>query len=38
MKIKWYGHAAFIVTASDGASVITDPYTPETSGYQPITR
>ena len=36
MKIKWYGHAAFIVTASDGTSVITDPYTPETSGYQPI--
>ena len=36
MKIKWYGHAAFIVTGSDGTSVITDPYTPETSGYQPI--
>ena len=36
MKIKWYGHASFIVTASDGRSVITDPYTPETSGYQPI--
>ncbi|MXX81929.1 MAG: MBL fold metallo-hydrolase [Chloroflexi bacterium] len=36
MNIKWYGHAAFIVTASDGTSVITDPYTPETSGYQPI--
>ncbi len=36
MKIKWYGHAAFIVTASNGTSVITDPYTPETSGYQPI--
>lgn len=36
MKIKWYGHASFIVTASDGTSIITDPYTPETSGYQPI--
>ena len=36
MKIKWYGHASFIITASDGTSVITDPYTPETSGYQPI--
>ena len=36
MKIKWYGHAAFIIRASDGISVITDPYTPETSGYQPI--
>ena len=36
MKIKWYGHASFIITGSDGTSVITDPYTPETSGYQPI--
>jgi len=36
MKIKWYGHAAFLVSSSDGKSVITDPYTPETSGYQPI--
>ena len=36
MKVKWYGHASFIVTSSDGTSVITDPYTPETSGYQPI--
>lgn len=36
MKVKWYGHASFIVTANDGTSVITDPYTPETSGYQPI--
>jgi len=36
MKVKWYGHAAFIVTSDDGTSVITDPYTPETAGYQPI--
>ena len=36
MKIKWYGHASFIITSADGTSVITDPYTPETSGYQPI--
>lgn len=36
MKVKWYGHAAFIITDSDGISVITDPYTPETAGYQPI--
>lgn len=36
MKIKWYGHAAFLVTALDGTSIITDPYTPETSGYLPI--
>lgn len=37
MKLKWYGHAAFRVTASDGTSIITDPYTPATSGYDPIT-
>ena len=37
MNIKWYGHASFIITSDDGISVITDPYTPETSGYQPIT-
>ena len=36
MKIKWYGHASFIISDSSGRSVITDPYTPETSGYQPI--
>lgn len=37
MKLKWYGHASFRVTADDGTSVITDPYTPETSGYKPFT-
>ena len=37
MKLKFYGHACFRVTGADGVSVITDPYTPETSGYQPIT-
>ena len=26
MKIKWYGHAAFILTSKDGVKVITDPY------------
>ena len=36
MKLKWYGHAAFRVTAADGRSLIMDPYTPETSGYRPI--
>ncbi len=36
MKIKWYGHAAFLISDSAGRTVITDPYTPETSGYQPI--
>ncbi len=37
MKIKWYGHAAFLVTATDGTSGILDPYTPELAGHQPIT-
>ncbi|MBL8116215.1 MAG: MBL fold metallo-hydrolase [Anaerolineae bacterium] len=36
MKIKWYGHASFIITAQNGTTIITDPYTPETSGYLPI--
>ncbi len=36
MKINWYGHASFLVTAENGKRVITDPYTPETSGYASI--
>ncbi len=36
MKLKWYGHAAFLITADDGTTIITDPYTPATSGYKPI--
>jgi L-ascorbate metabolism protein UlaG (beta-lactamase superfamily) len=35
MKLKWYGHASFRITSSAGASVITDPYDPRTSGYKP---
>jgi len=26
MKIKWYGHAAFLITADQGVKIITDPY------------
>lgn len=37
MKLKWYGHASFLITADNGTTLITDPYTPETSGYMPIT-
>jgi L-ascorbate metabolism protein UlaG (beta-lactamase superfamily) len=36
MKLKWYGHASFLVTADDGATIITDPFTPETSGYPAV--
>ena len=37
MKLKWYGQAAFAITADDGLRIVTDPYTPETSGYVAIT-
>ncbi len=36
MKIKWYGQACFLITADNGLTIATDPYTPETSGYQPV--
>ncbi len=26
MKIKWYGHAAFLITSDKGVKIITDPY------------
>ena len=26
MKIKWYGHAAFLITSDQGIKIITDPY------------
>lgn len=35
MKIKWYGHACFRVEG-DGVSVVTDPYTPEAAGLDPV--
>ena len=28
MKIKWYGHAAFLITSDQGVKIITDPYEP----------
>ncbi len=28
MKIKWYGHASFLITSDDGVKIITDPYEP----------
>lgn len=28
MKIKWLGHAAFLITADNGTRIITDPYLP----------
>src|SRR4030042_3033943 len=26
MKIKWYGHSAFLITSDQGVKIITDPY------------
>ena len=28
MKIKWLGHASFLITSSAGVRIITDPYAP----------
>ena len=28
MKIKWLGHAAFLITSDSGTRIITDPYKP----------
>jgi L-ascorbate metabolism protein UlaG (beta-lactamase superfamily) len=29
MKIKWLGHAAFLITSDSGTRIITDPYKPD---------
>ena len=34
MKIKWYGHAAFLITSEQGTRIITDPYEPGAFGGQ----
>jgi len=28
MKVKWLGHASFLITSDSGTRIITDPYTP----------
>ena len=39
MKVKWLGHASFLLTASDGTAVITDPYRPDDRlTYAPISQ
>jgi L-ascorbate metabolism protein UlaG (beta-lactamase superfamily) len=35
VRVTWYGHACFRVEAG-GLAVVTDPYTPETSGFAPV--
>ncbi len=34
MKIKWYGHAAFLITSDGGVKIIIDPYEPGAFGGQ----
>jgi L-ascorbate metabolism protein UlaG (beta-lactamase superfamily) len=34
VQLKWFGHACFLITTDDGLKIVTDPYTPETSGYR----
>lgn len=34
MKIKWYGHAAFLITSDQGTKFIIDPYEPGAFGGQ----
>ena len=34
MKIKWYGHAAFLITSDDGTKIMIDPYEPGAFGGQ----
>jgi L-ascorbate metabolism protein UlaG (beta-lactamase superfamily) len=29
MKIKWLGHASFLITSDGGVRIITDPYGPD---------
>ncbi len=36
MRIKWYAHACLRVEG-DGVSIITDPYTPQKSGFAAVT-
>jgi len=34
MKIKWYGHSAFLITSDQGMKIIIDPYEPGAFGGQ----
>ena len=37
MKIKWYGHAAFLITSDQGVKIITDPYESGAVSYTHLT-
>ena len=34
MKIKWYGHASFLITSDEGTKIMIDPYEPGAFGGQ----
>jgi L-ascorbate metabolism protein UlaG (beta-lactamase superfamily) len=34
MKVKWYGHAAFLITSAEGTKIMIDPYEPGAFGGQ----
>ncbi len=34
MKVKWLGHAAFLITSDEGKKIITDPYKPGVYGLE----
>jgi L-ascorbate metabolism protein UlaG (beta-lactamase superfamily) len=34
MKVKWYGHAAFLITSDEGIKIMIDPYEPGAFGGQ----
>jgi L-ascorbate metabolism protein UlaG (beta-lactamase superfamily) len=34
MKVKWFGHASFLITSDKGTKIITDPYTPGVYGLE----
>ena len=36
MNISWYGQASFLLEATNGLRVVTDPYNHETSGFKPF--
>jgi L-ascorbate metabolism protein UlaG (beta-lactamase superfamily) len=37
MRLKWLGHACFLITSETGLKIITDPYTPGGGvGYAPV--
>ena len=34
MKVKWLGHASFLITTEEGTRIVTDPYTPGVYGLE----